>query len=188
MIQSAPGKQLPCLEKCGRGETAIYGTRFTARRRRYAGFLVVFCVTVLALWLFGAELFSLFRIVRHRPDAPFGWVARCIAGFLFLSGISAFFGLLNIWFHGPVVIWLLVLTHLGSALLAIATLLILRALVPRILEIPTHAQWLTLNKDLLHAEARAEEKEKLLATVSHELRTPRAPLVVSLTELEDRIA
>lgn len=115
-------------------------------------------------------------------------MARCIAGFLFLSGISAFFGLLNIWFHGPVVIWSLVLTHVGSALLAIATLLILRALVPRILEIPTHAQWLTLNKDLLHAEARAEEKEKLLATVSHELRTPLAPLLASLTELEDRVA
>lgn len=76
--------------------------------RRYAGFLVVFCVTVLALWLFGAALFSLllqksraytppqfltwlsltsslcivaafclmpfslFPIVRHRPDVPFG--------------------------------------------------------------------------------------------------------------------
>jgi CheY-like chemotaxis protein len=191
---------------------------------RYLGFLVVFCVTVFALWLFGADLFSLllqksrayippqfltwlslasslslatafcvmpfslFRIVRHRHDVPFGWVVLCIAGFLFLLGISAFFGLLNIWFHGPVVIWLLVLTHLGSALLAIATLLILRALVHRILEIPTRAEWLTLNKEFLRAEARAEEKEKLLATVSHELRTPLAPLLASLTELEDRVA
>ena len=86
------------------------------------------------------------------------------------------------------VIWLLVLTHLGSALLAIATLLILRALVPRILEIPSRAQWLTLNKEFLRAEARAEEKERMLATVSHELRTPLAPLLASLTELEDRVA
>lgn len=131
--------------------------------------------------------FSLFRIVRQRSDVPFGWIVLCIAGFLFLLGISSFLGLLNIWFHGPIVIWSLVLTHLGSALLAVATLLILRALVPRILEIPTRAQWLALYKDLAGAEARAEEKEKLLAAVSHELRTPLAPLLVCLTELEQRV-
>src|ERR1700731_720759 len=186
-------------------------------------FLLLFCVAVCALWLFGADVFSLllqksraytppqfltwlsltsslcvvvafclmpfsfFRIVRQRSDIPFGWVVLCIAGFLFLSGISAFLGLLNIWFHGPLVIWSLVLTHLGSALLAVATLLILRALVPRILEIPTRAQWLALNKDLVRAETRAEEKDKLMAAVSHELRTPLAPLLACLTELEHRV-
>ena len=131
--------------------------------------------------------FSLFRIVRERSDVPFGWVVLCIAGFLFLLGLAAFLGLVNIWFHGPVVIWSLVLTHLGSALLAVATLLILRALVPRILEIPTRAQWLALYKNLAGAEARAEEKEKLLAAVSHDLRTPLAPLLACLTELEQRV-
>ena len=192
--------------------------------RYYVLFLLLFCVTVCALWLFGADVFSLllqksraytppqfltwlsltsslclivafclmpfslFRIVRQRSDVPFGWVALCIAGFLFLVGLSAFFGLLNIWFHGPLVIWSLVLTHLGSALLAVATLLILRALVPRILEIPTRAQWLTLYKDLVRAEARAEEKDKLMAAVSHELHTPLAPLLACLTELEHRVS
>src|SRR3984893_6880414 len=99
--------------------------------------------------------FSLFRIVRQRSDVPFGWVVLCIAGFLFLIGLSAFFGLLNIWFHGPLAIWSLVLTHLGSALLAVATLLIIRALVPRILEIPSRAQWLAGDKDLMHARTHA---------------------------------
>ncbi|HLW36706.1 MAG TPA: response regulator [Chthoniobacterales bacterium] len=191
--------------------------------RRYALFLIIFCLTVFLLWLFGSGIFSLllqksrayippqfltwlslassvclaatfcvmpfslFRIVRERADVPFGWIVLCIAGFLFLLGISAFLGLLNIWFHGPIVIWSLVLTHLGSSLLAVATLLILRALVPRILEIPSRAQWLALYKNLAGAEARAEEKEKLLAAVSHELRTPLAPLLVCLTELEQRL-
>ncbi|HUE41072.1 MAG TPA: response regulator [Chthoniobacterales bacterium] len=132
--------------------------------------------------------FSLFRIVRQRDDVPFGWVVLCIAGFLFLCGLSAFLGLLNIWFHGPIAIWTLVLTQVGSSLLAVATLLILRALVPRILEIPTRAQWLALYKDLARAEARAEEKDKLLAAVSHELRTPLAPLLACLTNLEHRVA
>jgi CheY-like chemotaxis protein len=131
--------------------------------------------------------FSLFRIVRERSDVPFGWVVLCIAGFMFLLGISAFLGLLNIWFHGPVLIWALVLTHLCSALLAVGTLLILRALVPRILEIPTRAQWLALYKGLARAEASAEEKDKLLAAVSHELRTPLAPLLSCLTELEHHL-
>lgn len=131
--------------------------------------------------------FSLFRIVRQRSDVPFGWIVLCIAGFLFLLGISAFLGLVNIWFHGPFIIWSLVLIHLGSALLAVATLLILRALVPRILEIPTRAQWLALYKNLAGAEARAEEKEKLLAEVSHELRTPLAPLLSCLGEIEQRV-
>ncbi|HST29443.1 MAG TPA: response regulator [Chthoniobacterales bacterium] len=132
--------------------------------------------------------FSLFRIVRQRSDVPFGWVVLCIAGFLFLVGLSAFLGLLNIWFHGPTLIWSLVLTHLGSALLAVATLMILRALVPRILEIPTRAQWVALYKGLARAEASAEEKDKLLAAVSHELRTPLAPLLACLTELEHHVA
>ena len=130
---------------------------------------------------FCAMPFLLFRIVRQRSDLPFGWLVLCIAGFLFLCGISAFLGLLTVWFHGPVIIWSLVLTRLGTALLSVATLLILRALVPSILQIPTHAQWLALNNELLHAEAHAEAKSKLLATVSHELRTP---LTVLQGELE----
>ena len=192
--------------------------------RRYLGFLVLFCVTIFALWLFGSGVFaillkqsraytppqfltwaslvaslcvalafcimpfSLFRIVRHRSELPFGCIVLCVAGFLFLTGVSAFLGLLNIWFHGPVMIWSLVLTDSGAALLAVATLFILRALVPRILEIPERRQWLALDKELLRAEARAEERDKLLATVSHELRTPLAPLLASLTELDHRIA
>lgn len=96
--------------------------------------------------------------------------------------------LLTVWFHGTVVIWGLVLTRLGTALLSVATLLILRALVPSILQIPTRSQWLALNKDLLHAEAHAEEKDKLLVAVSHELRTPLAPLLACLTELEQQVA
>jgi CheY-like chemotaxis protein len=137
---------------------------------------------------FCAMPFLLFRIVRERSDVPFGWVVLCIAGFLFLSGASAFIGLLNIWFHGPLAIWSLVLTHLGAALLAVATLFVLQAFVPRILTIPTKAQWLHLQKDVIRADARAEEKDKLLNAVSHELRTPLAPLLGSLTELEHRLA
>jgi len=132
--------------------------------------------------------FSLFRIVRQRSDVPFGWVVLCIAGFLFLCGISAFLGLLTVWFYSAVIIWSLVLTWLGTALLSVATLLILRALLPKILQIPTRAQWLAVNNDLLHAEAHAEAKNKLLAAVSHELRTPLAPLLATLTELDQHVA
>jgi CheY-like chemotaxis protein len=132
--------------------------------------------------------FSLFRIVQLRSDVPFGWIVLCIAGFLFLCGINALFGLLTIWFHGPFVIWSLVLTRVGTALLSVATLFILRALVPRILEIPTREQWLALNNELLRAEAETEAKNKLLAVASHELRTPLAPLLATLTELEQHVA
>src|SRR5438552_10225544 len=128
--------------------------------------------------------FSLFRIVRERSDVPFGWVVLCIAGFLFLCGISAFLGLLTVWFHGPVIIWPLVLTQLGTALLSVATLFILRALIPSILQIPTRTRWLAINNELHRAEARVEAKNKLLAAVSHELRTPLAPLLATLSELD----
>jgi CheY-like chemotaxis protein len=139
---------------------------------------VVFCVMP----------FSLFRIVRHRADVPFGWVVLCIAGFLFLLGLSGFLGLCTIWFQGPALIWALVLTRVAAALLGVGTLFSLRALVPRILEIPTHAEWLALNNELLRAEAQAEAKDKLLAVASHELRTPLAPLLATLTELEQHVA
>ena len=129
--------------------------------------------------------FTLFRIVRARADVPFGWVVLCIAGFLFLCGISIFIGLLTIWFQGPVVVWTLVLTRVAAALLAVATLFTLRALVPQILQIPTRAQWLALNDELLRAEADANAKDRLMASVSHELRTPLAPLLGTLTELDE---
>ena len=132
--------------------------------------------------------FSLFRIVRQRSDVPFGWVVLCIAGFLFLCGVSAFLGLLTVWFQGPVIVWSLVISRLAEALLSVATLLILRALVPHILEIPTTTQWLAVNNELLRAEAHAEAKDELLAAVSHELRTPLAPLLAALTELEQTVA
>ena len=118
---------------------------------------------------------------------PFGWVVLCIAGFLFLCGISAFLGLLTVWFHGPVIIWSLVLTRLGTALLSVATLFILRALIPSILQIPTRTRWLAINNELHRAEAHVEAKNKLLAAVSHELRTPLAPLLATLAELDQHV-
>jgi len=130
----------------------------------------------------------LFRIVRERSDVPFGWVVLCIAGFLLLCGLSALFAVLTIWFQGPLVIWSLVLTRLAAALLAVATLLILHALVPQILKIPTRNQWLAVNNSLLRAEAESEAKDKVLAVVSHELRTPLAPLLSTLSELEENVA
>jgi CheY-like chemotaxis protein len=132
--------------------------------------------------------FSLFRIVRQRPDVPFGWVVLCIGGFLFLCGFSALFGLLTLWSQGRFVIWSLVLIRLAAALLAVATLLILRSLVPHILKIPTREQWLEVNNSLLRAEAESEAREKVLAVVSHELRTPLAPLLSTLTELQQHVA
>jgi CheY-like chemotaxis protein len=131
--------------------------------------------------------FSLFRIVRQRSDVPFGWVVLCIAGFLFLCGITSVFGLFTIWFHGPLVIWGLIISRVSTALLAVATLLVLRALVPRILELPTQAEWLALNNDLIRVEASAEARQNLLSEVSHELRAPLAPLLATLTELEQRV-
>jgi CheY-like chemotaxis protein len=132
--------------------------------------------------------FSLFRIVRRRSDVPFGWVVLCIAGFLFLCGLTSFIALLTIWFQTPLVIWALVLARVATALLSIATLFVLRALVPRILEIPSQEQWLAVNNELLRAEAQTEANSKLLAAASHELRTPLAPLLATLTELEQHIA
>ena len=132
--------------------------------------------------------FSLLRIVRQRSDVPFGWVVICVGGFLFLCGLSAFLGLFTVWFHGPLIIWSVVLTRVAAALLSVATLLILRALVPRILEIPSHREWLALNNELLRAEAEAQARDKLLATVSHELRTPLAPLLATLTDLQQYLA
>lgn len=132
--------------------------------------------------------FSLFRIVRRRSDVPFGWVVLCIAAFLFLTGINAFVALLTIWYQTPLILWTLVLSRVGTALLAIATLLILRALVPRILAIPTQEQWRAVNNELMRAEAETEAKNKLLSVASHELRTPLAPLLATLTELEQHLA
>ena len=128
--------------------------------------------------------FSLFRVVRGRSDVPFGWVVLCIAAFLFLTGVTGLAGLVTLWSQGPAVIWSLVLARVLIALLSVATLLSLRALVPRILEIPTREQWLALNNDLLRAEAAVEAKDKLLAILGHELRTPLAPLLATVTELE----
>lgn len=132
--------------------------------------------------------FSLFRIVRKRSDVPFGWVVLCIAAFLFLCGLTALVALLSIFYPNPLLLWAVILARVGTAFFAIATLFTLRSLVPRILAIPTQQQWLSLNNDLLRAEAETDAKNKLLAVASHELRTPLAPLLATLTELEQQIA
>lgn len=137
---------------------------------------------------FCAMPFSLFRIVRRRSDVPFGWVVLCIAAFLFLCGLTAFAALLTIFFPNPLLLWALILARVGTAFFAIATLFTLRSLVPRILEIPSQEQWLAVNNELLRAEAETEAKNKLLAVASHELRTPLAPLLATLTELEQHVA
>ena len=211
---------------CARGSNLVRHMKGIPQRVVYlfAGFLVLFSLSVFGFWYFGADLFSvllqrsraytppqfltwlslfsslaiavafcgmpfsLFRIVRQRSDVPFGWVVLCIAAFLFLCGLTAFVALLTIWVQSPLVIWALVLARVGTALFSIATLFTLRALVPRILEIPSQERWLALNNELLRAEARTEANNKLLAAASHELRTPLAPLLAALTELEQHIA
>ena len=169
----------------------IYSPVLLQRSRAYTPpqfltWLSLFSSVAIAVAFCGMP-FSLFRIVRRRSDVPFGWIVLCIAGFLFLCGLTALIALLTIWVQSPVVIWSLVLGRVVTALLAIATLFILRALVPRILEIPTQEQWLALNNELLRAEAETEAKNKLLAVASHELRTPLAPLLATLTELEQHL-
>ena len=56
--------------------------------RCYAGFLVVFCVTVLTLWLFGAELFSILlqKSRAYTPPQFLTWLSLASS----LSIITAF--------------------------------------------------------------------------------------------------
>jgi len=153
---------------------------------QFLTWLSLFSTVAIAV-AFSVMPFSLFRIVRRRSDVPFGWVVLCIGAFLFLCGLTTFVALLTIWFHGPLLLWAVILARVGTAFFAIATLFTLRSLVPRILEIPTQEQWLALNNELLRAEAQTEAKNKLLAVASHELRTPLAPLLATLTELEQHL-
>ena len=99
-----------------------------------------------------------FSAVVYGISALAGFLGALTAlggGVVITPALTALLGLLNIWFHGPVIVWSLVLTRLGCALLAVATLLIIRAFVPRIMRIPTRRQWLSVQKELLRSEAQA---------------------------------
>jgi len=105
--------------------------------------------------------------------------------FLFLCGVSAFWGLLTVWFHGPVVNLVAGNKPAGRGASLRRDIVILRALGSSYLEISDTASGslLTMN---CPRRAHAEAKDKLLAAVSHELALHGA-LLAALTELEQHL-
>jgi CheY-like chemotaxis protein len=137
---------------------------------------------------FGSLAVLLYFVIRRRRDIPFDWIIACFGSFLLFASATAFCSLLSTINHGPVVIWALVITHVATALLSVITTMLLWALLPQLLAIPSISDLVAERTRAVSAQAETEAHNKFLAIVSHELRTPLAPLLGALSELDQTMA
>lgn len=155
---------------------------------------------------------ALFYFVRKRKDLAFSWIFRMFAAFIWACGVTH---LMKVWtiYHGSY--WAEALMDTWTAVISVATALILWPLIPKALALRSPAELESinlelksvnerlnsanselsvLNDDLELARDKALEasnlKSAFVANISHELRTPLSAILglnelMLLTDLND---
>lgn len=107
---------------------------------------------------------ALAEFVRRRPDIKYGWVAWLFVAFIMACGTTHFMAILTLWVPAYGVEGLI---KLVTALLSIATAVLLWPLIPRIAALPSASQLESLNLDL---ERRVAERVSELEDLNAQLK------------------
>jgi PAS domain S-box-containing protein len=102
--------------------------------------------------------FALFYFVSKRPDFGYGRIVALFAVFIFACGLTHLFGVLTLW---QPVYGLQAVVKLATAVVSVATAVVLWPMIPRLLALPSPAQLAEANAALANevVERRlAEEK------------------------------
>ncbi len=123
--------------------------------------------------------FALLRFSTLRRDLAFPWIFRLFAMFILACGTTHVFGVLTLWFP---FYWADGLVKLATAMLSVATAVVLWPLLPRALSIPSQVQLRALNSRLSEEVAERRAVEARLKSIY--ARTP-APLCA--TDVDGRV-
>ena len=104
--------------------------------------------------------------VRKRKDVPFNWMFLCFGAFIFLCGTTH---LMDVWTTWSAAYRIEGLVKLLTALVSVATALLLYPLIPKALALPDPAALERLNQQLRAEIARREQTEEALRARAAEL-------------------
>jgi signal transduction histidine kinase len=135
---------------------------------------------VIALAYYSIPL-TLIYFVRKRKDLAFDWMFLCFAAFIILCGTTHLMEILNIWVP---VYWLAGLLKACTALISIATAILLIKLVPQALALPSPAQLRKSNDDLQKEIREREQATRKIESLNQELILNSAKMQNANKELE----
>jgi signal transduction histidine kinase len=124
---------------------------------------------------------TLIYFVRKRKDLVFDWMFICFAIFIVACGTTHLMEILNIWVP---TYWLSGIIKAFTAIVSVATAILLIRLIPQALALPSPAQLRKSNEDLqreINERTRAAEK---IAALNEELRLQTVKLEAVNRELE----
>ena len=110
---------------------------------------------------------ALISFIRHRRDIVFGWIFWLFAAFILACGTTHFMSILTLWhpFY-----WLDGVIKAATALLSIATAIILWPLIPRALAVPSPAALRAINNELQREIVERDQAEQALRVSEARLR------------------
>ena len=132
---------------------------------------------VIGLAYFSIPL-AIAAFIRHRPDLKYGWVAYLFLAFILACGTTHFMAILTLWVPAYGIEGLI---KVVTALLSIATAILLWPLIPKAAALPSAAQLEALNQDL---ERRVAERVQDLEVLNAHLTAALAAKDAAQHDLE----
>jgi two-component sensor histidine kinase len=121
---------------------------------------------------------ALASLTRRRKDLQYSWMLYAFVGFIVACGATHLFSILTLWVPAY---GLEGLVKAATAVLSLATAILLWPLVPRLVALPSPTQLRRLNETLSSTLARQEQ-------TAEQLRLSEARVQASNVELERRVA
>jgi len=117
---------------------------------------------------------ALIYLVQKRKDLAFPWIFSLFGSFIFLCGVTHAFG---IWILWAPVYWIEGEVKLLTAVVSLATTVLLVPLIPKALALPTPAQLELANRALRDVIGQHRETNVILQHHSEELKASHAELL-----------
>jgi signal transduction histidine kinase len=110
---------------------------------------------------------ALLTLVRKRRDLRFNWIFLMFSAFIFASGTTHFIALWTIWHP---VYWLDALARIVTAVISVATAVLLWKIMPEVLRLPSARQMRTAIEQLEHEIRERRKAEEALRQSQATLR------------------
>jgi PAS domain S-box-containing protein len=130
--------------------------------------------------------------MRRRRDVAYGWVAYLFIGFILACGATHLFSILTLWFP---VYGIEGIVKSLTAVLSLATAVLLWRVIPRLLALPSAIELTRLNRNLseaahqhVHISAQLKQSEALVRQINAELEARVKSRTSELAAANDRLS